>query len=196
MPKKAALPPTATNALTLSQLKSIPNINYRLQVLLYDLAHISKDLRSQHRLAMTTHPLYISPPYFTEPQAAQVLSTTLDPLNYPTDTSLTSLPPPQQHQPLNSTIEEALHAHLSTFLDKRRASGDARPCGPHDMLPVYLSVFQLEKHDLEDEKLLSRIRRSGLESAGAETGVTGSEGGDGGERGAQRGKQKGAKAGR
>lgn len=60
------------------------------------------------------------------------------------------------------TIEEAIKGCLQNFFEKRRTSGDARPCGPHDMGPIYLAVFGIAKEELKDEKFLSRLRRSGL----------------------------------
>lgn len=60
-----------------------------------------------------------------------------------------------------TTIEEAIYDRLANFLDKRKASGDARPCGPHDMVPVYGSIFGIPKEELEDERFLTRLRRSG-----------------------------------
>ena len=60
------------------------------------------------------------------------------------------------------TLEEAIHDRLTNFFDKRRASGDARPCGPHDMFPIYASIFGIEKAELKDEHFLGRLRRSGL----------------------------------
>ena len=41
----------------------------------------------------------------------------------------------------DATVEEVIQTRLSNFFNKRKASGDARPCGPHDMLPIYLSVI-------------------------------------------------------
>lgn len=61
------------------------------------------------------------------------------------------------------TIEEAIKSCLQNFFEKRRASGDARPCGPHDMGPIYAAVFGIAKEELKDEKFLSRLRRAGLE---------------------------------
>lgn len=60
------------------------------------------------------------------------------------------------------TIEQAIKDCLHNFFDKRRANGDARPCGPHDLGPIYCAVFSIAKTELKDEKFLSRLRRSGL----------------------------------
>lgn len=60
------------------------------------------------------------------------------------------------------TIEQLISSTLENFFEKRRASGDCRPCGPHDMVPVYLSCFGIDKADIADEKFVSRLRRSGL----------------------------------
>jgi hypothetical protein len=64
--------------------------------------------------------------------------------------------------PETMTIEAAIKSCLQDFFEKRRASGDARPCGPHDMGPIYQAVFGITKEDLKNEKFLSRLRRTGL----------------------------------
>lgn len=62
----------------------------------------------------------------------------------------------------SKTVEQAIHERLAGFFDKRKASGDSRPCGPHDMAPIYENVFNVEPSELRDERFLSRLRRSGL----------------------------------
>ena len=42
------------------------------------------------------------------------------------------------------------------------ASGNARPCGPHDMAPVYEKVFETDRATLEDEDFWSSVRRFGF----------------------------------
>lgn len=60
------------------------------------------------------------------------------------------------------TVEDAIKFYLSSFLEKRKASGDSRPCGPHDLAPVYEFVFGISKEELSDEGFLRRVRRQGL----------------------------------
>lgn len=67
------------------------------------------------------------------------------------------------------TVEEAITSCLQNFFAKRRASGDARPCGPHDMGPVYKAVFGITTAELKEEKFLSRLRRTGLGQSNGET---------------------------
>ena len=69
------------------------------------------------------------------------------------------------------TVEQALHNRLANFLEKRRASGDARPCGPHDMVPIYSGVFGVAREEMGDERFLSRVRKSGLGGSGVCAGV-------------------------
>jgi hypothetical protein len=59
-------------------------------------------------------------------------------------------------------VEDAIKERLAGSFDKRRVSGDSRPCGPHDMAPIYESVFNVKHSELEDAQFLSRLRRSGL----------------------------------
>ena len=39
------------------------------------------------------------------------------------------------------SIENAIKGQLKDLLEKRRESGDARPCGPHTLAPIYESIF-------------------------------------------------------
>ncbi|KAI4146799.1 MAG: hypothetical protein LQ341_001984 [Variospora aurantia] len=152
---KQSNPPTRPLT-ALSEIQSNPNIWYRVQVLLHDLSNVGNDIHSEKRLSATTNELYISEPYFTEAEATEILSALVE----PTDRSEeSSVPCPSI---LTATIQDNIHQRLVNFFDKRKASGDARPCGPHDMLPIYLDVFKLQKEDLKNEKFLGRLRRSGL----------------------------------
>ncbi|CAO1596948.1 hypothetical protein XANCAGTX0491_000775 [Xanthoria calcicola] len=141
----------------LSDIRSNPDLWYRIQVLLHDLSNVGHDPSSEKRLSITTNELYISAPYFSEAEATQILSTLIE-------TSIPSDEDSIAHSPkiLTASIQETIHQRLANFFDKRKASGDSRPCGPHDMLPIYLDVFKLQKQDLKDEKFLGRLRRSGL----------------------------------
>ena len=129
---------------TLYDLQQDTDMWYRIKVLLYDLSNIASDSLSERRLSSTTNELYISDHYFTCIESARILST------------LISTQEPQE------SIQSAIQQQLATFFDKRRASGDARPCGPHNMVPVYGRAFGIEKDELKDERFLNCLRRSGL----------------------------------
>ncbi|KAI4279368.1 MAG: hypothetical protein LQ337_000291 [Flavoplaca oasis] len=143
----------------LSDIQTNPDIWYRVQVLLYDLSKVGNDVLSEKRLSATTNELYISAPYFTEAETTRILSTPVEPSN----SSEESIAP--SPNVLTTTIQDTIHQRLANFLDKRKASGDSRPCGPHDMLPIYLDVFKLQRGDLKKKKFLARLRRSGLEDS-------------------------------
>ena len=134
----------ATATVNLHDIQQDSDLWYRIKVLLYDLNNVARDALSETRISSTTNELYISDPYFTETESNRILC------------SLTLVDETQ------ITVQDAIHQKLETFFEKRRASGDARPCGPHDMIPVYMNVFGIEKGELEDERFLSRLRRSGL----------------------------------
>ena len=111
--------------------------------------------------------LYISAPYFTDQEAARIRSALVDHEIKPEVTDIVEEDNPDTSVGSDSTnsspsVQEAIQTQLSTFFDKRRASGDARPCGPHDMVPIYGGVFGMKKEELRDEKFLARLRRSGL----------------------------------
>jgi hypothetical protein len=139
---------TALTSITLSQLRKKEQLWYKIHVLLYDLRNIKTDHASEMRTLSTTDELYISSPYFSEAEAAQTKSALI------IDAENIGDKP--------STVEEFIKTQLETFFEKRRASGDARPCGPHDLAPIYEKAFGIEHTVLQDEKLLARLRRSGL----------------------------------
>lgn len=159
----ASLPPktptqvaitTPPLSITTATLRSDPNLGYKIKVLLYDLRNIEKDYAAVQRIQNTVDALYISTPYFTPEEAARVKSATVDSDGDQRQDSQQSI-----H---HLTVEEAIHTRLEGFFGKRGASEDKRPCGPHDMGPVYEEVFGISKEELQDERFLSRLRRQGL----------------------------------
>lgn len=158
----------------LMDLKQDPLLLYKVRVLVYDLCHISRDPAAEARTLATTDELYISAPYFTASEAERIKSAVVKFEEPPVpayndieDVSELNLPSTQSAT--TSTAEEAIKIRLAGFLDKRKASGDSRPCGPHDLGPIYRTVFGVSQAELEDEKFLARLRRSGLRNAGDET---------------------------
>ena len=149
---------------TLSCLREDSDLWYRIHVLLYDLSKVARDPQSDKRLSLTLHPLYISGPYFSDSESTRILQATIDgPIHFE------ALSPPNPSGGDDSTsltkegtIEQAIYDKMNNFLNKRKASGDARPCGPHDLVPIYGAIFGIPKDELEDERFLARLRRSGL----------------------------------
>lgn len=186
-PSQTPIPPKHT----LRELKINLNIHYKLKLLLHDLRNLKTNPSSEKRLQQTIDELYISSPYFTSSEAALVKN------------SLVTLPSRSlrfgiiEHENENeedtqerrmvkdgsnkgeekktTTTEEAIKSLLCGFLDKRKASGDSRPCGPHDIAPVYGLVFGISKEELEDEGFLRRVARVGL---GVDEGTSRNVGGD------------------
>lgn len=127
---------------------------------MYDLNNVTIDFSSKRRISATTHELYISEPYFLDSEAKKICTALIDVDDVIErreeaidNTSVLSK---------NVTVKETIHHFLSDFFDKRKASGDARPCGPHDMIPIYGRVFGIQKEELKNERFLSRLRRSGI----------------------------------
>jgi len=54
----------------------------------------------------------------------------------------------EQGEAKETTVEEAIKGDLKGFLEKRRASGGSRPCGPHDLGPVYEVVFGIGREEM------------------------------------------------
>ena len=147
---------------TLSRLLEDWDLWYRIHVLLYDLSKVARDPHSEKRLALTLDPLYISEPYFSHAESTRILQTIIDdPTFYeaksPPNASADDIALTEE-----STIEQAIYDKMTNFLNKRKASGDVRPCGPHDLVPIFAAIFGIPKDELEDERFLVRLRRSGL----------------------------------
>lgn len=126
---------------TVLELRDNRDLWYKTCALIYDLRNMTKDKTCENRTLQTTDALYISTPYFSDGEAAAVKAATMDD---------------------GTTVEQAISTSLENFFEKRKASGDCRPCGPHDMVPVYLECFGVDKAEIEDEKFVSRVKRSGL----------------------------------
>lgn len=141
---------------TLSAIRQNADLRYQIQVLLYDISNVALNPNSEKRISSTTHELYISTPYFTDAEAVRIRTALIDDALEEIDGWGSDA------QKEDVTVEEAIHKCLSGFFDKRKASGDARPCGPHDMIPVYTTIFGISKDELKDERFLNRLRRSGV----------------------------------
>ena len=137
---------------TLSDLKQDINLWYKIQVLIYDLCNIKTDPSSESRTLLTTDELYISDPYFTASESALIKATIIQDIRNTgvtteteeTTEEIAAVQGTAASQKLGSLtvkrepkkIEEAIKERLAGFFDKRRASGDSRPYGPHNMAPI------------------------------------------------------------
>lgn len=161
LPKKEMGHSERLPEITVSALKADPVILYKIQVLLYDLRNIANDHSAENRTLSTTNELYLSDPYFTPLQADLVKGAIVEEQR---SSEISDECEDQSAELIGTsqTVEEAIQDRLANFFEKRRASGDARPCGPHDMAPIYEGVFGIDRSNLQDEKFLSRLRRTGL----------------------------------
>ncbi|EQB53764.1 hypothetical protein CGLO_06507 [Colletotrichum gloeosporioides Cg-14] len=179
---KAGKPNTQSNSSSLKQLttsavRDDPALGYKIRVLLFDLRNLAKDVNSATRLNSTTDEHYISEPYFEPEQAKLVKSAIVDvDFNNHLDPKaeheepVTDEPQPNDREVCGSsasrvrgqTVDAAIRMIMDNFLKKRKSSGDARPCGPHDLAPVYLGLFGMTVADLQDHKFISRLARSGV----------------------------------
>jgi hypothetical protein len=174
-------PPTFTHLKTTTAIASDPTLGYKLCVLLYDLVNFVKDPNAERRLNATTDEHYISLPYFSPDEATVVKSAIVDAelsshslgavvTGYTTEYS------EEQGGEIDGTLaaciidrmedktfDGVVRALLGDFVEKRRASGDARPCGPHHLAPMYASIFGISLDKTKDEKFLERLRRTGID---------------------------------
>ena len=155
--------PTTTNVagpISFSAIRQDADLWYRIHVLMYDLSNVTIDFNSERRISATTHELYISEPYFLDSEAKKICTALID-----VDDVIDRKEKTVDNTSVLSkdvTVEEMIHHFLSDFFDKRKSSGDARPCGPHDMVPIYGRVFGIQKEELKNDRFLSRLRRSGI----------------------------------
>ncbi|KAI4599513.1 hypothetical protein KJ359_001956 [Pestalotiopsis sp. 9143b] len=166
----AAASPTASPPRTTSALKSDPVLGYKIRVLLHDFRAMTKDKAAEARTSTMTDAVYIGGPYFTPNEATRIKNAIIDhdmpameePNDQADDEDGDSAGQAASERVQPTTVEDAIHARMARFHDKRRASGDARPCGPHDMAPLYEAVFGIPQDEMRDEKFLARLRRQGL----------------------------------
>ena len=143
----------------LSDLRADRNLWHKICVLLYDLHNLAKDHNSERRTLSTVDTLYLSAPYFSVHEAARIKATMLEPIFEESIHSNNS----KASRTERISLEDAITSSLANFFEKRRASGDLRPCGPHTLAPVYRRVFGIDRAEIEDARFLSRLRRSGLD---------------------------------
>jgi hypothetical protein len=146
---------------TISNRRADRQLWYKICVIIYDLQNISNDHNSEKRLLSTTDELYISAPYFTPAESSRIKATFAD-FQVQREDGTSEDGRDIKTTTESRTIEEAIKLSLVNFFEKQRASGDSRPCGPHDLAPIYHRAFCLEQTEIQDERILSRLRRSGL----------------------------------
>ena len=156
--------PTSTIAIAAD-----PTLGYKIRVLLYDFLNVTKDPNSERRINSTTDEHYISAPYFEHDQAMVVKAAIVDADLPKHDPSISDYTDGKNNENSSErcglqgqTFDAAVRTMLNQFIDKRRASGDARPCGPHHLAPLYASLFGIGMEEIQDSKFLSRLRRAGI----------------------------------
>lgn len=158
---------------TAASVASDPYLGYKLRVLLHDLRNMPGDRSCEARTLSTTDELYLSQPYFTPDEALKIKNAIVDhkitPFTYEEEVDCEDFDEEEEEEEVDSarslprTVEETIHSRMASFFEKRRVSGDARPCGPHTMAPLYQAVFGVGKDELMDKKFLGRLRMKGLE---------------------------------
>ncbi|ATY62177.1 hypothetical protein A9K55_008947 [Cordyceps militaris] len=163
-PAAAEGPVQASRALptTASAIRNDPALGYKLRVLIYDLLNVTRDPCSEKRINTTTDAHYLGLPYFSaeESQALKNAIIDVEPSLYHVPGDLAA--DGNAAQLLSRSVADALGMLLSGFFDKRRASGDSRPCGPHHLAPLYAALYGIDLAELQDAKFLARLRRNGV----------------------------------
>ncbi|KAM3497281.1 hypothetical protein MY10362_009364 [Beauveria mimosiformis] len=150
--------PTTTSAVAAD-----PFLGFKMRLLIHDFINVDKDANAARRINSTTHPHYISLPYFSQQQAYAVEAAIVDTIpaveqdqgHEQEHLAVLASIPSQQGQ----RFDVALGAFFQNFFEKRRASGDARPCGPRSLAPVYALLFGIDMKELYSAKFQRRVRK-------------------------------------
>ncbi|KAI3544159.1 methyltransferase domain-containing protein [Colletotrichum abscissum] len=148
-PVTAQAPSATSPKLTTSSINADPILGYKIRVLILDFLRKAKDPEAQRRIDSTTEVNYISGPYFDQEQAKRVREATVDvELQISISAATQDNHEGDENEERNPrvrisglTVEEAIETVMNGFLDERRASGDTKPCGPHDLAPIYAALF-------------------------------------------------------
>ncbi|OAA34911.1 hypothetical protein BBO_08998 [Beauveria brongniartii RCEF 3172] len=149
--------PTSALPTTTSAVAADPILGFKMRLLIHDFINVEKDANAARRINSTTHPHYISLPYFNQQQADAVEAAIVDTIPVVEQEHLAVLANIPSHQ--GQRFDAALGAFFQNFFDKRRASGDARPCGPHSLAPVYALLFGIDEKELHSAQFQDRLRR-------------------------------------
>ncbi|KEY66506.1 hypothetical protein S7711_04833 [Stachybotrys chartarum IBT 7711] len=171
-------PPTIPSSIlaTTSAIAADPTLGYRIRVLIHDFLNVAKDPSAERRLNTTTDEHYISAPYFDDAEAAMVkaaaVDVDVDVSRYDLSAAVAGYAPGNEEMEdecvslaaglEGHTFDTAVRVLLNNFIDKRRASGDTRPCGPHHLAPMFASLFGIGIEEVKDIKFLGRLRRAGV----------------------------------
>ncbi|KAM3427448.1 hypothetical protein MY4824_009440 [Beauveria thailandica] len=153
--------PTSTLPTTTSAVAADPILGFKMRLLIHDFINVEKDANAARRIDRTTHPHYISLPYFTQQQANVVEAAIVDTI------PVVEQGQGQEHLAVLANVpseqgqrfDAALEAYFQKFFEKRRASGDARPCGPHSLAPVYALLFGIDTKELDNAQFQGRLRK-------------------------------------
>jgi hypothetical protein len=120
---------------------------YKIHVLVYDLRHF-QEKASQARLECVMDSSYLSLPYFTASEAAQLKAT----------------PVHNNTKKLEVVIQETLDERLQRRMKKRVQSGDFRICAAHDLAPILEKALDIKPKELErDRDFLALVEQFGLD---------------------------------
>ncbi|KAK1525191.1 UMTA methyltransferase [Colletotrichum abscissum] len=163
-PVTAQAPSATSPKLTTSSINADPILGYKIRVLILDFLRKAKDPEAQRRIDSTTEVNYISGPYFDQEQAKRVREATVDvELQISISAATQDNHEGDENEERNPrvrisglTVEEAIETVMNGFLDERRASGDTKPCGPHDLAPIYAALFGIHLLELQSHQFLSR----------------------------------------
>jgi hypothetical protein len=156
--------PSIATLKTNTAIASDPTLGYKFRVILHDFLNVVKDPNSEQRINATTDEHYISLPYFNQDEATVIKSAIVD--DNLSQHDLGALFARYAHEVDeeegeerrgerendpgsvievlgDKTLDGVVRALLMSFLEKRRASGDSRPCKPHHLAPMFAALLGL-----------------------------------------------------
>jgi hypothetical protein len=168
--------PTATTSAenTIFQLKINTKLWYKIQAMVFDMHNMQKSPSSWTRIDNTNDPQYLGLPYFTEDETTIIKATLIPIASQQTFKELIDQPANVDNQevPNYQTIQNAIQETFQDFHRKREVSCDFKPCGPHDLAPAYLRIFDIKESELSKERFSDRrLKELGIGSVKDEKGT-------------------------
>ncbi|KAK1466695.1 UMTA methyltransferase [Colletotrichum melonis] len=141
-PVTAQAPSTTSPRLTTSSINADPILGYKIRVLIHDLSEKQKTPKRNDESTQR-------PREATIDVELQISTSAATQDNHEADENEER---DSRVRISGLTVEEAIETVMNGFLDKRRASGDARPCGPHDLAPIYAALFGIHLLELQSQQ--------------------------------------------
>ncbi|KAI9719539.1 MAG: hypothetical protein M1828_006168 [Chrysothrix sp. TS-e1954] len=132
--------------ITLSDLQSMEDLWYRINVFVFDLRHFQDNKDCLNRLETVIDPCYLGLPYFSNEEVAMLKGIE-----------------GADGKPLDKVIQDTFDERLNRRNEKRVESGDFRICAAHDLAPIFENAFGIKPKELKkNKKFVALVTKKGL----------------------------------